>query len=378
MDKRPVKQMQTTTSNNIDFSKSLHPDDQKARAIERAFSETEIDFEQVSDFTPNRFFTKDLSVIIASYNGVNNLQDSLPALLRARKSYSGGRVEIMLLVNGSTDDTVEVVSGKWPMVKIVEFDEIVGLPTLLNKGVEKALYPAAMILKDDMIVDEDFITPLLQILSIEDVFAVVPAVRLKSRKGFITSINIMEFSRGKLRLKLISDGKFPEPVYLPGLSGSASLFKRDEFLQLGGFDPIYDPAFFYDLDLGYRAWKRGMKVVYCRQSVIDRLDNDILDSYYHEKKWEWLKIRNYLMFVYKNITSPKYYYRHWFDVMKKILAIKLGIDEDQLYLESWNRARIKNWDLSKKRKIEKKESFYTDVDLIKLFSTHPDNRMGIG
>jgi len=50
-------------------------------------------------------------------------------------------------------------------------------------------------------------------------------------------------------------------------SGAAMLMRRSEFLELGGFDPAY---FMYheDVDLGWRLWLLGRRVVLCPRSVV--------------------------------------------------------------------------------------------------------------
>jgi GT2 family glycosyltransferase len=49
------------------------------------------------------------------------------------------------------------------------------------------------------------------------------------------------------------------------LQGSLIMVHRDEFLQLGGFAENY-PLYFEDVDLCFRAKKRGMRISYCRES----------------------------------------------------------------------------------------------------------------
>ncbi|QLQ00023.1 MAG: glycosyltransferase [Burkholderiaceae bacterium] len=50
-------------------------------------------------------------------------------------------------------------------------------------------------------------------------------------------------------------------------SGAAMLVRKHEFLAMGGFDPL---MFMYheDVDLGWRYWLRGQRVVMCPRSVV--------------------------------------------------------------------------------------------------------------
>ena len=50
--------------------------------------------------------------------------------------------------------------------------------------------------------------------------------------------------------------------------GGSCAFDREKFLELGGFDPLLEPFYLEDTDLGYMAWKRGWKVLYQPRSVV--------------------------------------------------------------------------------------------------------------
>jgi cellulose synthase/poly-beta-1,6-N-acetylglucosamine synthase-like glycosyltransferase len=42
----------------------------------------------------------------------------------------------------------------------------------------------------------------------------------------------------------------------------AAAYRRSMFVELGGFDPLFRPGYYEDLDLSYRAWARGWTVIY--------------------------------------------------------------------------------------------------------------------
>lgn len=47
------------------------------------------------------------------------------------------------------------------------------------------------------------------------------------------------------------------------------MFDREMFIALGGFDPLLSPFYWEDVELSYRAWKRGFDVLYEPHSVVD-------------------------------------------------------------------------------------------------------------
>ncbi len=45
-------------------------------------------------------------------------------------------------------------------------------------------------------------------------------------------------------------------------------FRRDRWAELGGFDDLYHPFYWEDVDLGYRAWARDWRVLYEPAAVV--------------------------------------------------------------------------------------------------------------
>jgi GT2 family glycosyltransferase len=358
----------------IDFTRSFHPDAAKAKAIEEVFSNQDAPRSE----REKKPFSSELSVIIPTHDGIQNLKDSLPALLRGLKGYKESSVEIIVLDNASSDGTAAFIKKSWPGIKVMRYNKPMGNCRIINEGVSSARFKTVFIMEDDVKVDPDFAQPLQESLGDEEVIAAVPAIHLESKHNLITSINLMYFIDGALFLRVIADGKFPEPVYLPGLLNTATAFKKEAFKDLGGFDSLFDPGYMEDLDMGYRAWKRGYKVVYNRASRVYHTEKDSFRDHFQGKEWEWLRIRNYLLFMEKNITSRDYHSKHWWKVRKKVLMIQLGLDGDRDYLKAWQMAEKSGKEVARRRKMEKKEAQYTDQELIFLFASHPDNRLGLG
>ena len=52
------------------------------------------------------------------------------------------------------------------------------------------------------------------------------------------------------------------------MSGASILLRRDLFEELGGFDPVFAPAYYEDTDLAFRIRARGLRVIYQPASVV--------------------------------------------------------------------------------------------------------------
>ncbi len=78
------------------------------------------------------------------------------------------------------------------------------------------------------------------------------------------------FWRGFLRVhrSYIPRPSAPGPFWSMFATGGSAMFQRALFLELGGFDPIFAPFYLEDVELSYRAWKRGLTVRYEPRSVV--------------------------------------------------------------------------------------------------------------
>jgi len=73
---------------------------------------------------------------------------------------------------------------------------------------------------------------------------------------------------------------------------------------LGGFDGIYAPFYSEDVDLGYRAWKSGYKLLWEPKSIIEHKHESTM-SKFPKRFLDYVKERNRLLTVLRNITDPK-------------------------------------------------------------------------
>ena len=78
------------------------------------------------------------------------------------------------------------------------------------------------------------------------------------------------------------------------------------FVELGGFDPLYRPGYYEDMDLSYRAWMRGWTVLYePRSRSFHKISVSMVARYGEEGKLRLL-YRNHLLFTIKNIGGAAF------------------------------------------------------------------------
>jgi GT2 family glycosyltransferase len=242
-----------------------------------------------------------ISFVILNYNGKELAERCIDSLTCC---ISGYNYEIIVVDNGSSDGSVEYLKNKFPSIKIIEegYNKFI---VAYNDGVEKAKGEWVFLLNNDMVFKEDFLTPLLDCISDKDSFAV--GSKMLSFEGkFEKGANIAKFRFGYLWLKTKEVDKLTPSIYI----GAHGLFRKEMFLELGGFDEIYLPFYSEDLDLCYRAWKRGWKVFVEPRSVIYHKHMATINKFFDRNYILRVNARNHFIFLWKNLSSKRLIIRH--------------------------------------------------------------------
>jgi len=111
------------------------------------------------------------------------------------------------------------------------------------------------------------------------------------------------------------------------VSGGSGVFDRQKFLDLGGFDPIFAPFYWEDIDLSFRALQKGYKCIFETDAQVD---------HFHEKgaikkssSPFFIKVvayRNQFLFVWKNIDN-------YFLIIQHILWLPYHITRTAFFLD---------------------------------------------
>ncbi len=246
------------------------------------------------------------SIVILNWNGKDLLAEGLPSVVRA-VAHDGLDHEIIVVDNGSTDGSREFVRAHFPSVRLLELPANLGFGEGNNAGVRAARNEIVVLLNNDMAVDRGFLRPLLEAFEPET-FAVASQIFLQdpSARREETGKTSARFRLGMIEythlpLEGAPAGRSFYPVFWAG--GGASAFRRSRFLELGGFDPLYSPAYVEDTDLSYRAWKQGWDVRMAPGSVVHHRHRASSSRRFEPGRLEALVLRNQLLFFWKNISS---------------------------------------------------------------------------
>ena len=241
-----------------------------------------------------------VSVIVLNYNGLRYMEDCFSSL--SQLDYPSSRVELVLADNGSNDGSVEYVRQHFPQVKVIQFDQNYGISIALNRSAKQVDSEYIAFLNSDMKVKAHWLTGLVDALGDE------PDVVCSSSKILNWDGNLMDFG-GTLVLftgQARADGyhdpdltAYDDIRYILAPCSGAMLIDRQLFLEIGAFDEHYS-IYFDDIDIGWRLWILGYKVVYAPESMCNHIHFGTLSSqppariiYLYERNALYTIIKNY-------------------------------------------------------------------------------------
>jgi GT2 family glycosyltransferase len=212
-----------------------------------------------------------VSVLVLSWNGRRHLEECLPAL-RDQQS-PGCEHETLVLDNGSTDGTGAWVRETHPEVRLLESRVNLGFCTGNNRLAAEASGDALVFLNNDTRPRRDWLAALTAALddAPEDVAAVSGLIVDWQGERLDFASGIMTFDGHAFQM---DQGRPLAEADLPA-AGSEMLFacggnmiiRRRSFLDAGGFDPDYF-AYLEDVDLGWRLWSGGERVLFTPDAVV--------------------------------------------------------------------------------------------------------------
>ena len=203
-----------------------------------------------------------VSIIIANYNGRDLLQKCLESL--SNVNYKN--LEIIIVDNNSTDDSVEFVTKNHPSIILVKLDKNKGFAEPNNIGAKIAKGQFLLFLNNDTVVTENFISEMINAIITDKKIAICQSLLLKpngdidSSGDFLDDLGIVYNSKTKIdHIREISSAR-----------GASMLIRANIFEKLHGFDEKFFVSF-EDVDLCWRAWILGYRTLMIPTSIVYHL-----------------------------------------------------------------------------------------------------------
>jgi len=210
-----------------------------------------------------------VSVIIVNYNGKKFLEKCLESLCKVNYE----NFEIIVVDNNSTDGSIELVTKNYPSIILLKLNSNKGFAEPNNIGAKIANGKYLLFLNNDTIVTPSFISEMVQVIENDKKIAICQSLLLKPDESVDSSGDFIDH----LGVVYNSTKKTDEIREISSARGASMLIRKDVFDILEGFDEKFYVSF-EDVDLGWRTWMIGYKVILTPKSVVYHVGSQTIKS----------------------------------------------------------------------------------------------------
>lgn len=242
-----------------------------------------------------------VSVVMPNINGESLLAKNLPFLLKAKANSKNNIKEIIVVDDGSWDNSVAFLKNNFPSIKVIKHKINRGFSAAVNTGARSAKGDLLLLINTDVIPDEDFLEPVFKHFDNDRVFSVSLHERgYGGSRGY--------FGEGYIQLGMRKELKVSQESFY--VSGGSGVFRKKYWVEMGGMDEkLLSPFYWEDIDLCYRAWKRGYVNMWEPDGVVTHKHESTI-SKFPKKYVARVKERNQLLMLWKNIQSRSLLSKH--------------------------------------------------------------------
>jgi GT2 family glycosyltransferase len=224
--------------------------------------------------------TKSASIIIPTFNGATRIENCLKVLLAQT---SGRNVEILIVDDGSTDNTVQVVS-RYGIRLITQANA--GPAAARNRGAIEACGAIILFTDDDCVPTPEWLDAMLEPFKDPEVVGAKGVYRTHQRSLAARFVQIEYEDRYHMMSSLSC---------IDFIDTYSAAFRRQRFLETSGYDTSFPVACAEDIELSYRMSARGWKMKFAPAAIVYHTHPDTLWRYLKKKYkfafWRVLAVR---------------------------------------------------------------------------------------
>jgi GT2 family glycosyltransferase len=244
--------------------------------------------------------TPKVTIVIPNWN----TQRWLPGCLNGLRAQTYRDFQIVLVDNGSTDDSLTLLKDQYPEVKILAFNENRGFAAAVNAGIKQSASDYVVLLNVDTLPQPTWLGSLIEVIeqSSLDVGGLASKMLSLDNPDLIDDAgNTLSWYGTACKRGLrqpVSAYTQQEEVF--STSGGASLYRRTFLEDVGYFDENF-VSYLEDVDLGLRGRLLGYRYLYVPTA---KVLHQWSGSRIPRPKYVYLCTRNRLALLIKNIPWP--------------------------------------------------------------------------
>ena len=236
-----------------------------------------------------------ISAIVPTFRGQARLDRNLGSVVAALQA-TGRPWEVVIV-----DDGGGGIRWDEPGVRLCTLPANQGYGPAVNQGVREARGEHLLVLNDDVRLEPDCVVRLLRFFPDPDLFAVVPAILSplsrcgdEGGKAGVCTAGLVEIQE--------TESTTVQPTLFA--VGCCFLCPRTAWDELGGYDAVYAPFLWEDVDLSFRAWRRGLRVLHAPEAVCRHEGSATLREQRTLPERDRIHFRNRVLFHLRNLRDP--------------------------------------------------------------------------
>ncbi len=206
------------------------------------------------------------SIVIINYNGLSYLEE----LFSSIKIQTLPPAEVLVVDNASSDNSIEFIEAGYPETRIIRLNHNLGFAAAANTGIKESRCEAVALVNTDIRLDPGWLENLVDTMAADEKIAAVAAkIKLYDQPRLLNGVGGAMNRLGytwDIGMFEEDSGQYDSPAEVIFAPASAALFRKSAVLGSGGFDESF---FMYheDVDLGWRLWLLGNRIVTCPKAV---------------------------------------------------------------------------------------------------------------
>jgi len=255
-----------------------------------------------------------ISVVIPHYKGKEKLYANLTHNLPFFDNCE------IIVVNDYPDVPLTSEMKKlFPQIKVIENEKNLGFAGAVRKGISQTKNKHVLLLNNDVLLNDDSFKKALEYFKKDDaIFAV--SYRQTEKDGSYVGRNKIYWSKGFFyhsKADATKDG-------INGWAeGGSMLFDKQKYHIINGFDELYSPFYWEDVDLSYRAWKAGYTILFDIHTTVEHHHESTIATYFQASRVKTIAYRNQFITIWKNISDGKMIATHILYVFKNYMTALL-------------------------------------------------------
>ena len=264
---------------------------------------------------------KRVAIVILNWNGRAMLERFLPSVV----AHSSSDADVIVADNGSTDDSLRLLSEHFPTVATLPLDRNYGFAEGYNRALKELDYEYFVLLNSDVEVVPGWLEPLIAFMDSHASCAACQPKLLAEHDygsfeyagaagGYLDRYGY-PFCRGRIFDTVERDtGQYDDVAEVLWATGACLMIRRCDYFAAGGLDRRFF-AHNEEIDLCWRLNIRGRKICCVPQSHVYHVGGGTLPQGSATKTY--LNFRNNLTMLYKNLKESQ---------LRRVMLVRWALD----------------------------------------------------